>query len=334
MTSLRQGLAVPVAELADLGARLWPGSRRRLAILMYHGLVERRLEPFCWHQLPLEAFERQVRWVSRNLHPLPLEEALDRLVAGTLPPRACALTFDDGYRSVRDLALPLLAALGLHATVFLITDLVGTAEVPWPDRLYLAVRATSARALDAGAAGLGILDLSGAERRAEALGRALTALKALPAPRKRVVLAQWLEQLGAPPDPDPGEFRLLDWEDVRALGATGHVAFGAHTTRHEILSRLSDDEVRETIARSQGEVARRLGRMPRVFAYPNGRAVDFDARASQAVGALGVPYALSTVEGLAEAGSDPFALPRVNVGSDLPYAVFRLRARGLWPRRA
>ena len=34
--------------------------RNRLAVLMYHGVVEQPLSPFCWHQLDVGAFERQV----------------------------------------------------------------------------------------------------------------------------------------------------------------------------------------------------------------------------------------------------------------------------------
>lgn len=53
---------------------------------------------------------------------LPLPEAVSRLYAGTLPARAVALTFDDGYASVVETAWPMLQRRGWPATLFVVTD--------------------------------------------------------------------------------------------------------------------------------------------------------------------------------------------------------------------
>ncbi len=79
---------------------------------------------------------------------------------------------------------------------------------------------------------------------------------------------------------------------------------------------------------SQRTVTERLGRAPRVFAYPNGRAVDVDDRAKAAVAEAGIPWALTTIEGFATAAGDPLALPRLSIGSDLSFARFRLLVSG------
>lgn len=52
---------------------------------------------------------------------------------GSAPPRSFAVTFDDGFRSVYDRARPVLAALGVTATVFLPTSRMGRDEpLAWP----------------------------------------------------------------------------------------------------------------------------------------------------------------------------------------------------------
>ena len=90
---------------------------------------------------------------------LDIEEAMHRLQAGNLPPRAIALTFDDGYSSVVDFAWPLLRERGMPATLFAVSGyLCGQKRFPWDsDRDESLSRLISAAELcDAAKAGLAI----------------------------------------------------------------------------------------------------------------------------------------------------------------------------------
>jgi peptidoglycan/xylan/chitin deacetylase (PgdA/CDA1 family) len=63
---------------------------------------------------------------------LPLDEAVRRLHDRTLPRRAVALTFDDGYASVGEVAWPLLRERGLPATLYAVSGFLdGTKAFPW-----------------------------------------------------------------------------------------------------------------------------------------------------------------------------------------------------------
>ncbi len=93
---------------------------------------------------------------------LPLDDAVAALDAGTLPDRAVALTFDDGYASVIETAWPLLQERNMPATSFIVSGAVSgpIRSFPWdvdepePARLRLStadeILAASREGLDIG----------------------------------------------------------------------------------------------------------------------------------------------------------------------------------------
>jgi peptidoglycan/xylan/chitin deacetylase (PgdA/CDA1 family) len=98
-----------------------------IQVLAYHWVdpcVGERLRQ--WGVTP-RAFEAQMTALAEGGYQvLSLEEVL-QVVRGERPasPRTVALTFDDGYRSLLDHALPVLERLGFKATFFVVTDRVG-----------------------------------------------------------------------------------------------------------------------------------------------------------------------------------------------------------------
>jgi peptidoglycan/xylan/chitin deacetylase (PgdA/CDA1 family) len=96
-------------------------------ILMYHALDDSggRGSRFV---IPARRFAAQMGWLKRaGFHVLSLEDYLKTRRAHRLPPaRSVVITFDDGYRDIPELAVPVLRRLGLTATVFIVTHRVGT----------------------------------------------------------------------------------------------------------------------------------------------------------------------------------------------------------------
>jgi peptidoglycan/xylan/chitin deacetylase (PgdA/CDA1 family) len=95
-------------------------------ILCYHK-IERRRELGVTRVSP-RRFARQVeRLAAAGWRALTLDELIATVrgerAAGA---RELAITFDDGYRGLRDNAFPVLAAHGFAATVFVITDYAGS----------------------------------------------------------------------------------------------------------------------------------------------------------------------------------------------------------------
>ena len=96
------------------------------AILTYHSVDESGSVI----SVDQQTFRRHVRWLaSGRVRVLPL----DQLVGAPADVDAVAITFDDGLESVARVAAPLLREHGLPATLFVVTDAVGTTNV-WRGR--------------------------------------------------------------------------------------------------------------------------------------------------------------------------------------------------------
>ncbi|MEZ0353696.1 polysaccharide deacetylase family protein [Mycobacterium sp. pR1184] len=307
--------------------------RDSLAIVMFHGVEDQPLSPACWHVLDLAMYRRQLEYIRDHFNVLALEEALERLAAGTLPPLALAITFDDGTRNVATHAVPVLRELGLPAAVFLATGPMDSGETLWPDRLWLAIAHTTATEVDLTALGLGACSLNGTARRGAVYAAAVQRCKDLPDAQRIAVLDDAFGALGDRDSDDGGPFRMLSWDEAREMAADGLVRLYPHSVTHPILARCGDDKVEREIAESCAAIERETGRAPTVFAYPNGRAQDFDARARDVLRGRGVRWALSTTPGFADRRCDPMALPRLAVGSNSSFDYFRLMVCGGLPRR-
>lgn len=119
-----QIVAVPLRPVN--ASSVYSDGYRTLPILCYHRFTaasrsRERLE------LTAGAFERQLRYLrEQNYHILSLAEVATILHnGGPIPPRSVALTIDDGYRSVYEVAWPLLRKYRAPATLFIYKDFVG-----------------------------------------------------------------------------------------------------------------------------------------------------------------------------------------------------------------
>ncbi|OBH83692.1 polysaccharide deacetylase family protein [Mycobacterium sp. E2989] len=308
--------------------------RDALAIVMFHGVEDEPPSPPCGHVLGAARYRRQLAYLRKHFNVLPLQEALDRLAEETLPPRAVAITFDDGTRNLATHAVPVLRELRLPAAVFLATGPLDGGEILWPDRLWLAIARTTAHEVDLAALGLGVRSLAGVTNRGKAYAAAVAACKDLADADRIRALDEIFAALGHRDDGDGGPFRMLSWDEARGLAGDGLVTLHPHSVTHPILARCDDDKVEREIADSCAALERETGQRVTVFAYPNGRPRDFDARAKDALRARGIRWALAATAGFADRRCDPLALPRLAVSSGSSFGHFRLMVSGGLPRRS
>jgi len=280
------------------------GPSARLSVMLFHK-VPTLADPLASNELNLARFEQILDFVGANANVLPLSEASAALQRGTLPARAVALTFDDGYAEWIDNVAPALLRRKMPATFFITT---GQFEggVLWHERILAAVRALPARGAQL-PPGLGLyadLDLPGCRERL--VEQIQARLKYAPL-SQRIDAMQQLESQACRPLILP---RGFDSSSVRTLHSQGF-EIGAHTVHHPILNECTARQARAEIVDCKAELEALIGGSVHSFAYPNGRpGTDFSSEHVDMVKAAGYRTAVTTSLGVARAGTDPFQLPR------------------------
>ena len=260
-----------------------------------------------------ETLAMHVEVLSRHFTLVHLDDWLADAAAGKpLPARACAITFDDGWRDNHQYAFPLLKRAQAPATIFLVSDLVGRQYGFWPNSLSRLLLDDSARLRAAMPHWLRSLVPERQGRLdAATLDRIVVACKDT---RDDAVMLDTVARLQAVAAGDPAERDLMDWRELRELADSGLVRFGSHTRRHTRLSLVkSGEQLRDEILGSGEEIARQLGSRPRLFCYPNGDYSD----AALEVTRSGYQGAVTTRRGWHSPGMDPHLIQRIGVHEDI-----------------
>jgi peptidoglycan/xylan/chitin deacetylase (PgdA/CDA1 family) len=322
------------AAVAQLAPALFRMRRRSLLVLMYHRVLpeshpDRQSEQPGMYVSPA-TLAMQLELLRRNFTVVHLDEWIERARAGAeVPGSSCAITFDDGWLDNYQHAWPVLRASGVPATIYLVSDLVGTRYSFWPNRLARLLRTRGiARTLDDHPLLQSTLLPLFVEHRLAAGSAAVTqaqidaAIDACKRAHGDAELDRLFEQ-GT--DESSGSTRdLMNWEEIRQMGADDQVRFGSHSRRHtRLLDSLSADVVDDEVLESARVIEERLGRRPRTFCFPNGD----HSGAAVAAARRGYSGAVTTRRGWNAPDSDCFLLNRVGVHEDVSSATSAFMAR-------
>jgi peptidoglycan/xylan/chitin deacetylase (PgdA/CDA1 family) len=277
----------------------------RLLVLGWHNVESSWLFPSRPGAGP-RGLERQLRFLRRSANVVDLGQALATLADGRpLPPRAVAITFDDGYRDQLELAAPMLERLGLPATFFLIPGVLSRAVRPWWELIAWAfTRSTrDAVAWEGTTMSVG----TPAARRAALLTVAERLKRRTGAARDAAV-----EELtgSLAPEGDPMEDQMfLDWEGARRL-AGGRLTIGSHTFHHGILSQEDEQAQEHDLVLSKRQLEQELDVPIDLLAYPNGRLGDYDHSTMAAARRAGYSHAITTLPGWNRPSTPPYEVLR------------------------
>jgi peptidoglycan/xylan/chitin deacetylase (PgdA/CDA1 family) len=293
---------------------------QRLLIACYHGFAQ--ADEDSWNPslyVTADHLESRLRFLDRAGYTvLPLREGLARLASGTLPPRAVAITVDDGTYDFYAVAYPVLKRAGVPVTVYVSTYYVFDQRPVFDGAChYLLWKAWASGRT-------GVPDPSTEEgsalRTAEDFSRA--AIRVVEAARAQAWSAdkkhEWLSALAGRLELDWPEFlrrrliTLMRPEEIATLDPA-IVDVQLHTHRHRVPPR------RDLFLREISDNRRALAECGidpaglTEFCYPNG---EHGPAFLTWLAEAGVRSAVTCVPGLASVRHHSFLLPRfIDTGS-------------------
>ena len=275
-----------------------------VSIVTYHHVAEHDpaypYDPDVADATPAQ-FRRQLETLARHMNPIGIDELIGAIGGAPLPKNPVMVTFDDGYRSCHEVALPILRAVGVRATFFIATSFVSERRLYWWERITLLLgqarkQATSKTAvitypytialdLEDPAAGKALTDVVKDTEDLD-IDRFLDELG-------KVLEVDWSPQIEA----DHANRLIMTWDQIRVLMRAG-MDIESHGRRHRVLQTLDDGALEDELAGSRRDLEAQLGRPVRAIAYPVGRRIHGEPRLRDALAAAGYQLGLSNHSGV------------------------------------
>lgn len=268
---------------------------KKYIFLMYHGVV--RDDAMCaqddWLQLNESSFREQMAFLKQHYNVVSLKDILHNTVSATDSRPKVVITFDDGYANNYTIAYPILKELGLPATIFLVTDVIGTDRLYWYDRLFTALQ------------------------KSMPLSTALKTIEQFKEVHPHIVnekVDDYFKNHGLPlrlPEEVYACYRVLTHAEINEMAASGLITFGSHTHQHELLTLMTNREVQYTLSKSL-DILQDIPNKINVFCYPNGY---YDASTHlQLCRSVGYTLAVTTKGGIWSPTTPDFEVPRWGIG--------------------
>jgi peptidoglycan/xylan/chitin deacetylase (PgdA/CDA1 family) len=284
-------------------------------ILAYHSVRDDPEQDATWIGPGIthatKVFTRHMELLASRFHPVALEDIL-LFVKGekTLPSRAAAVTFDDGYLDNLQVAAPVLSRFGISAAFYVTVGMIGRVEAPWFSRVRHAFTTTSCTAWRSSLHNR-TWELTSPRDRDLALLSAYDVCAPLVAEAQEQAVGA-IEQELEVQRCTPEQRLMMNWEEAKALRRAGHVV-GSHTLTHPNLAHITDAlALQKEIVDSKRRMEQSLGEPVLHFSYPHpALKPQWSRQTLELTREAGYSTAVTTTKAPVTIGTNPLLLTRI-----------------------
>jgi len=284
-----------------------------LRSVLFHDISERE-SPFTKGlgiTITPDSFGAVLRFLIRNYNPVGLEDVLAASNGAALPDRPVLVTFDDGYASVCDFAVPLCRKFGVPAISFINASCIDNRQLAL-DNLVCYV----ANVLGMGTINAAVRCVDGIEHsELRSLNDVFTRFLPSISLSARSVFRDALVRFAGICESDlaRGAGLYVSSQQLRGLAAFDF-EIGNHTYTHVNCRRLAGEDLSQEIDRNKTVLEAISGRRVRSFSVPYGSSVDLTREVGAHLEASG-HKAVFLVESLANRQSGRIRLYRVSISA-------------------
>tara|TARA_Y100000310_G_C20631152_1_gene788717 strand:+ start:459 stop:1352 length:894 start_codon:yes stop_codon:yes gene_type:complete len=276
-------------------------------ILLYHGVTNiepNGIENVSGKHIQGIEFERQMRFLGETQNVVNLRDVKN--IKGSV-----AVTFDDAFKNVRDLALPILKKYNIPATFFITTGFVNTNNIFWVDTLEHAINFSSNDTIFFNTK---IYKISTDNQKIKFMQIVKSELKKSKPKYRDWIIEHITNQTGWSDENLSKNYEMLNWEDVRALDDLPNYEVGGHSVNHEILSYLDEETLDFEIKKCIKDLEDKLDRNITSFSYPEGQREHYNDSVISVLKKNGIDICPSAISGYVEEDDNNFNLKRIMVG--------------------
>lgn len=311
---------------ANIGRHTRSNKSPQLLIIMYHRILPssdiraKQEEPGML--VTPETFKSHLITLSEYFEFVSLADWIERKNNGLdLPDKACAITFDDGWKDNYEFAFPILKEQKVPATIYLVSDMMNTDKVFWPERLtYTLALIANEHAhlwshpclawLKEKKCGYQFNQIPPTKDQASEIIQNAKDLTDDEIQRRLDSIYKELELT----ENHESDAALLNWKQAKEMMDSGIFEIGSHTCNHIRLNKHIDKEtLKKEIINSKQTLESKLGVDVKTFCYPNGDYTD------QAIDVVKNEYiaAVTTESGWNNSESPDYTLQRIAVHDDI-----------------
>lgn len=293
-------------------------STHGLVIFLFHGVVEKSnysVRNYTKKHVEKEYFLEFIRRLKDAAYLLSMDEVVGyHKEDKPFPPRACAVTFDDGFENNYSVAVPILKQCGVPATFYITTDFVQNNYMSWIDRIEYCLELVpegqlvfpwdqTAHPFRDREDKIGLLD----DMRRRVKRDASVDLEGLVSSIFSQCRMQETRQSNDPLD------LKMNWDQVRELNNDENFLIGGHSCQHLNLTFLNEVELENEIKTSIEIMEKETGITVKHYCYPEGLSYSYSQKVIEVLMKNGIVCCPTAEDGINNVTTNLFHLKRVSV---------------------
>lgn len=253
---------------------------------------------------------------SRGIDVITIDEVHQRLIERNFSGRFACFTFDDGYRDIRDYALPIMREFDAPFTVYVTSDFAaGTGRLWWIALDMVIARASAIELTIDGTASR--LDTGTPAAKQAAFDRVHDWLRCQAEHDLRREIGALCARHGVDEAAICRDL-CMSWDELKSFARDPLITIGAHSITHCNLARQAEQTASHEMTACRAQIESVLQRPVAHLAYPYGGKFAADTREFALARAAGYKTAVTTRPGMIfpESADHLTALPRVSLNGN------------------